>query len=82
MTTFKDKYSQIAGSITPFNIDYYYISKLDCQVPQKDGDVDVYEGRLKQGVIAHFPRAVYHVHYINAAGRLLKRLSGKLRARN
>ena len=68
MATFKDKYSQIAGSVTSFNIDYYYISKLDCEQPKSGSDVATYEVRLRQEVAKHFPRAVCNVDYINAAG--------------
>jgi hypothetical protein len=67
MRTFKDQYSRIAGTVTSFNIDYIYISKLDVEEPKANGDVSTYMTRLKKEVLKHFPKAITKINFVNAA---------------
>jgi hypothetical protein len=67
MQTFKDKYSQVAGSVTSMEIDLIYVSKLDVDEPADDTDVKEKETLLAKTVAKHFPKAAFNMNYVNAA---------------
>lgn len=79
MRTFKDQFFQVAGSVQKFEVNFYYVSKLDLDENAIDLNVTTSENNLSSVIKKHFPKAEFSMHYISAEKLLAQ---AKLRKKN
>lgn len=66
MKTFKEQYYQVAGSVTAFEVDFIYVTRLDVPDPLEDSDVKDAEKKLAKTILSHFSKAKFQTHYVGA----------------
>jgi len=71
MRVLKEQYGQIAGTVIRFTIDYFYITKIDCDLSKDDSDISAKRARVLERARTHFTQSECNYHFINASKLLV-----------